>query len=245
MQRTTPRVLVVEDDARLAAFLDRALTHAGYEVVRADDGPSGLDAADAYDPDLVMLDVILPGIDGLEVARRLRARSSVPILILTARDGVAERINGFDAGADDYLAKPFALEELLARLRAILRRRALDSHGVRRGLLTYGDVRVDLDAREAWRGQRRIDLRHRAFELLAHFLRHPERVLSRRELIEDVWGYEFLGDSNVIDVTIGHVRQALEAAGEPRLIHTVRQVGYILRASGQKFRYRESEPAVV
>jgi two-component system response regulator MprA len=195
---------------------------------------------------VVTLDLVLPGIDGLEIARQLRARSSVPILILTARDGVAERINGFDAGADDFLAKPFALDELLARLRALVRRRTLDvQHARRAGELTYGDVLIDLDAREIYRGQRRIELRHRAFELLAYFVRHPERVLGRRELIEEVWGYEYLGDSNVIDVTIGHVRRALEATGEPRLIHTVRQAGYILRANGQKYRYRESEPAVV
>jgi two-component system, OmpR family, response regulator MprA len=230
MLRGQPLVLIVEDDVRLSAFLDRALAQAGYRTERAPDGPSALDTAVAHVPDLVVLDVGLPGLDGLEVTRRLRARSCVPILILTARDGVTERINGFDAGADDFLAKPFALEELLARLRALLRRRALDMQRARSEVLAYADLRLDLDAREAFRGARRIEMRNRAFELLAYFLRHPERVLSRRELIEEVWGFEFLGDSNVIEVTVGHLRQALEVGGEPRVIHTVRPVGYILRA---------------
>jgi two-component system response regulator MprA len=241
MLRGLPLVLVVEDDVRLSAFLDRALTQAGYRTERVPDGPTALEAAAALGPDLVILDVGLPGLDGLEVARRLRARSCVPILILTARDGVTERINGFDAGADDFLAKPFALEELLARLRALLRRRALDRQPARSGALAYADLRLDLDAREAARGARPIEMRNRAFELLAYFLRHPERVLSRRELIEEVWGFEFLGDSNVIEVTVGHLRQALEAGGEPRLIHTVRPVGYILRAG--RTRATSYEPA--
>jgi two-component system response regulator MprA len=149
--------------------------------------------------------------------------------MLTARDGVGERIEGLDAGADDYLAKPFALDELLARLRALLRRRSLAEKELRQGALGYADLRLDQDVRTVSRGERPVELRNLAFELLAYFLRHPERVLSRRELLEEVWGYEFLGDSNVIEVTVGHVRQALEAGGEPRLIHTVRNVGYILR----------------
>jgi two-component system response regulator MprA len=222
-------VLVVEDDARVAAFLDRGLAQAGYQVERVSDGLMALKAAGERQPDLVILDVLLPGLDGLEVARRLRAAGSVPILMLTARDGVGERIEGLDAGADDYLAKPFSLDELLARLRALLRRRSLAEKEVRQGALDYADIHLDQDAREVARGERPIELRNLAFELLAYFLRHPERVLSRRELLEEVWGYEFLGDSNVIEVTVGHVRQALEAAGEPRLIHTVRHAGYILR----------------
>jgi len=231
MLRAQPLVLVVEDDPRVAAYLDRSLAQEGYEVKRVADGLAALQSAKALTPDLVVLDVGLPGLDGLEVARRLRADSGVPILILTARDGVAERIKGFDAGADDFLAKPFVLDELHARLRALLRRTTLNSAEARKGVLEYADLQVDLDRREVRRNGRPVRVRHRAFELLAYFVRHPERVLSRRELIEEVWGQEFLGgDANVVEVTIRHLRQALEAAGEPRIIHTVRPLGYILRS---------------
>jgi two-component system, OmpR family, response regulator MprA len=230
MLRARPLVLIVEDDARVAAYVERALANAGYQVDHVADGLSALQSARERLPDLVVLDVGLPGLDGLEVTRRLRATSGVPILILTARDGVAERVSGFDAGADDFLAKPFALEELQARVRALLRRSTLNSADARKGTLSYADLDVDLDLREVRRGGRLVKLRHRAFELLAYFVRHPERVLSRRELIEEVWGYEFLGgDTNVVEVTVSHLRQALEAAGEPRVVHTVRPIGYILR----------------
>ena len=172
---------------------------------------------------------MLPGLDGFEVARRLRTKGGVPILMLTARDAVGDRVEGLDAGADDYLVKPFALEELLARLRALLRRRDVDAADRRRGVLTFGDLRLDLDRREATRNGRRLELRNKEFELLAFFLRRPEKVLSRREIFEEVWDFDFLGDSNVIEVTVGHLRQKLEAEGEARLIHTVRSVGYVLR----------------
>jgi two-component system response regulator MprA len=224
-----PLVLVVEDDHRISAFLDRALVQAGYRVVVAADGPAALAQAERSQPEVVVLDLMLPGLDGLEVARRLRTNGGVPILMLTARDGVDDRVQGLDAGADDYLVKPFALEELLARLRALLRGRALAVADTRRGPLTYADVILDQDTREVRRGERRVELRNKAFELLAYFLRNPGRVLSRRELLEEVWGYDFLGDSNVIEVTVGQLRQKLEAAGEPRVIQTVRPVGYILR----------------
>jgi two-component system response regulator MprA len=232
--RQYPLVLVVDPDARLSSFLDRALTTAGYRVEHAGDGDQALAAIEVLMPDLVVLDVVSSSADALEVLRRLRDLSGAPIVVLGLRDGIGDRVAGLDAGADDYLPKPFALEELLARLRALLRGRALAAAdalaGSRHGVLAYADVRIDLDTRDATRGERRLDLRNKAFELLACFLRHPERVLSRRELLEVVWGYEFLGDSNVIEVTVGHVRQALEAGGEPRLIHTVRPVGYILRS---------------
>ena len=225
-----PLVLVVEDDHRISAFLDRALVQAGYRVAVAADGPAALTAADQSQPEVVVLDLMLPGLDGLEVARRLRAVGGVPILMLTARDGVGDRVQGLDAGADDYLVKPFALEELLARLRALLRGRALALADTRRGVLSYADITLDQDTREVTRGERRVELRNKAFELLAYFLRNPGRVVSRRELLEEVWGYDFLGDSNVIEVTVGQLRQKLEAAGEPRVIQTVRPIGYILRA---------------
>ena len=224
-----PLVLVVEDDHRISAFLDRALVQAGYRVAVAADGPAALAAAGESPPEVVVLDLMLPGLDGLEVARRLRAGGGVPILMLTARDGVDDRVQGLDAGADDYLVKPFALEELLARLRALLRGRALAVADTRRGILSYADITLDQDTREVKRGERPVELRNKAFELLAYFLRNPGRVVSRRELLEEVWGYDFLGDSNVIEVTVGQLRQKLEAAGEPRVIQTIRPVGYILR----------------
>jgi two-component system, OmpR family, response regulator MprA len=226
-------VLIADGDAKVASFLDRALTTAGYRVELATDGLQAMVTFEAIAPDVVLLNRALPVLDGLEVARQLRARSSVPIVMLAGRDAPDDCVAGLDAGADDYLASPFTLEELLARVRALLRGRALAAACAiaqsRHGVLTYADVRLDQDARDASRAGRRLELRNKAFELLACFLRHPERVLSRRELLEEVWGYDFLGDSNVIEVTVGHVRQAVEAGGEPRLIHTVRPVGYILR----------------
>jgi two-component system response regulator MprA len=191
---------------------------------------------EARTPDIVLVDLDTPDPDdGLDLVRRLRARTGAPIL-LAAADTIDERVAGLDAGADDVLSRPFATEELLARVRALLRGRALATAtavaATRRGVLVYADLRLDQDTREAWRGERRLELRHKGFELLAYLMRHPGRVLSRRQLLEQVWGYEYLGESNVIDVTISHVRQALEADGEPRLIHTVRPLGYILKVRG-------------
>jgi two-component system, OmpR family, response regulator MprA len=229
-----PVILVVEEDPRLSTFLSRELAAAGYQVECIPDGGQAAAAFYRLSPDAVVLDRVVPGVDGLELARKLRAQTDVPIIMLAARHGIDDRVAGLDAGADDYLPKPFAVQEFLARLRALLRGRALAAAGaiadVRLGTLEYADVRLDQDTREAWRADRRLELRNKAFELLACFLRQPERVLSRREILEQVWGYDFLGDSNVIEVTVGHVRQALEAGGEPRLVHTVRPVGYILRA---------------
>ena len=213
----------------MAAFLDRALTYAGYRVALAEDGERALARVEEHAPDLVLLDVMLPGIDGLEVARRLRAGSGLPILMLTAREGLDDRVEGLDAGADDYLAKPFALPELLARLRALLRGRALAVAETRRGLLTYADVSLDQDAREASRNGRRLTLRNKELELLAYFLRHPERVFEPRVLLEAVWDYAYLGDANLVHVTLRRLRQELEAGGEPRLIQTVPRGGYVLR----------------
>jgi two-component system response regulator MprA len=223
---TKSHVLVVDDDSRIAASLRRALIYEGYEVEVASDGRGALDWALLQAPDLVVLDVMLPDIDGIEVCRRLRAESDVPILMLTARDTTADRVNGLDTGADDYLVKPFAHEELLARVRALLRRRPPVTAT---GILRYADVELDAGAHSVRRGSRDIDLTALEFALLQHFLRHPRQVLSRAQLLDAVWGFDSETTSNVVDVYVGYLRARLEAAGEPRLIQTIRGFGYILR----------------
>jgi two-component system response regulator MprA len=219
------RILVVDDDVRIAASIRRALAYEGYRVTLAHDGPGALATVRDEPPDLVVLDVMLPGLDGVEVCRRIRATDELPILMLTARDAVHDRVTGLDAGADDYLVKPFAYDELLARVRALLRRRAPGDHDV----LRYADLRLDLAARETHRGSRLVELTALQFELLAHFARSPRVVLSRDRLLDAVWGMDAETASNVVDVYVGYLRQRLEAAGEPRLIHTVRGAGYVLR----------------
>jgi two-component system, OmpR family, response regulator MprA len=219
------RILVVDDDPRIAASVRRALVYEGYEVRVAADGRAALDLARDQQPDLVVLDLMLPRIDGMEVCRRLRADGDVPILMLTARDGTADRVQGLDSGADDYLVKPFAYEELLARVRALLRRRAPRQDHV----LRFAETELDADAHEARRGARTLTLTALEFELLKHFLQNPRRVLSRGQLLDAVWGFDFSASSNVVDVYVGYLRAKLEEHGEPRLIHTVRGVGYVLR----------------
>jgi len=223
--RNRPRILVVDDDPRIASSLRRALVYEGYDVDTAGDGPEGLGKAREQPPDLVILDWMMPGLDGIEVCRRLRAEGDVAILMLTARDATSARVEGLDSGADDYLVKPFAYEELMARVRALLRR------GAQRAprLLTYGDLRLDLDTREVSRGGRALNLTAKEFELLQHLLRQPRRVFSRDQLLESVWGAGSNTTSNVVDVYIGYLRQKLEGAGEPRLVQTVRGFGYALR----------------
>ncbi|MCC7106165.1 MAG: response regulator transcription factor [Chloroflexi bacterium] len=218
-------VLVVDDDEKITSFLRRALAYEGYQVQVARSGTGALSSALESPPDVVVLDVMMPGLDGLEVCRRLRAGGDVPVLMLTARDGVSDRVQGLDVGADDYLTKPFALEELLARLRALLRRRESSAPVI----LRFADLSLDLGSRAATRNSRLIDLTTKQFELLALFMRHPRRVLTRQSIMEQVWGYDFDGESNVIEVYVGHLRQKLEAGGESRLIHTVRHAGYVLR----------------
>ena len=221
---------MVEDDWRIGAFLDRALSHRGYVVQVVREGGAALEVTiNSQSPDLVILDLMLPDMDGLEVAHRLRSRSEIPILMLTARDTVADRVRGLDAGADDYLVKPFALEELLARVRAMLRRQTSTMSAQRRGRLTYHAIVLDRDTRETTLLGQRAQLRNREFELLSYFMRNPERALSRRELRDEVWGDDFPGDSNVIEVTVGNLRRRLEDYGLPRVIHTVRPIGYMLR----------------
>lgn len=219
-------ILIVEDEAEIAGYLRRGLTFEGYNVEIAADGRQALEIARERPPDLVVLDLMLPGIDGLEVARRIRTASDVPIIMLTARDAVPDRVAGLEAGADDYLIKPFAFEELLARIRVQLRRRQREDAAT---VLRYGPLTMDLAAHEVTIGDRRVDLTAKEYDLLELFMRHPQQVLTRDVIYDRVWGYNFGGESNIIEVYVRYLRQKLEARGEPRLIHTVRGVGYILR----------------
>jgi two-component system response regulator MprA len=218
-------ILVIEDEERILTFLRRGLIYEGYRVETASDGAAGLASARDNPPDLVILDWMLPGIDGLEVCRRLRAASSVPILMLTAKDAVSDRVQGLDAGADDYLVKPFALDEVLARLRALLRRAKPETPEV----LTFADLRLDTGTHQAFRGERAIELTAKEYELLELFLQHPRQVLTREVIYDRVWGYDFGGESNIIEVYVRYLRQKTEAESEERLLHTVRGVGYVLR----------------
>ena len=223
-----PRVLVVDDEPAVRTALERALRLEAYEVELAADGREALDRlGGGAPPDAVVLDVAMPHVDGLEVCRRLRdAGDRTPVLMLTARDAVDDRVAGLDAGADDYLVKPFALKELKARLRALLRRTGGDDGGDR---LQVADLVLDPVAYEVHRGGRRIELSRTEFHLLALFLEHPRQVLSRGQIFERVWGYDFGTGSNALGVYVGYLRRKTEAGGEPRLLHTVRGVGYVLR----------------
>ncbi len=219
-------VLVTDDERSVRSAVRRALALEGYRVSEAEDGRQALDAVDRDRPDAIVLDVLMPEVDGLQVCRLLRDRGdSIPILMLTARDAVDHRVQGLDAGADDYLVKPFALEELLARLRALLRRSAPDDQGV----LRFGDLELDLNLYEARVGGRALKLTRTEFALLELFMRHPRQVLPRSMINERVWGYDFGPSSNSLGVYIGYLRRKLEEGGAPRLIQTVRGVGYILR----------------
>ncbi len=219
------RILVVDDEPTIAAAVRRALVYEGHHVEVAADGPAALAAARELVPDLVVLDVMLPGLDGIEVCRRLREGSDVSILMLTARDAVADRVLGLDSGADDYLVKPFAYEELVARVRTLLRRR--DPRRVE--VLRSSDLVLDVGAHEVRRGDRTIELTALEFQLLEHFMRNERLVLSRDRILEAVWGFDAETASNVVDVYVGYLRTKLEADGEPRIIQTVRGVGYVVR----------------
>jgi two-component system response regulator MprA len=220
------RVLVVDDEPPVRTALERALRLAGYDVALAGGGEQALREVAAAAPDAIVLDVLMPGVDGLEVCRRIRsAGDTTPILMLTARDAVSDRVAGLDAGADDYLVKPFALDELLARLRALLRR----TSPVGGKILRFADLTLDPATREVRRGDRAIDLTRTEFHLLELFMRNPRRVLTRDVILEQVWGFNFGPASNSLDVFAGYLRRKTEAGGEPRLIHTVRGVGYVLR----------------
>jgi DNA-binding response OmpR family regulator len=219
-------ILVVEDEAEIAGYLRRGLSFEGFSVEIAPDGHAAIVAARERPPDLVVLDLMLPGIDGLEVARRIRSASDVPIIMLTARDAVPDRVAGLEAGADDYLIKPFAFEELLARVRVQLRRRQRSDQPAQ---LRYAALLMDTAAHEVTINDRRVELTAKEYDLLELFMRHPQQVLTREVIYDRVWGYDFGGESNIIEVYVRYLRQKLEARGEPRLIHTVRGVGYILR----------------
>ncbi len=224
-----PRVLVVEDDRAVRESLRRSLEFNGYAVRLAVDGAEALAVIRDADPDVVVMDVMMPRLNGLEATRALRAAGNdVPLLVLTARDAVGDRVAGLDAGADDYLSKPFALQELLARLRALLRR-AVPHPGEEDEVLSFSDLTMSLATREVTRAERAIELTRTEFALLEMFLRRPRRVLDRTFILEEVWGFDFPTTANSLEVYVGYVRRKTEAAGEPRLIHTVRGVGYVLK----------------
>jgi len=221
------RILIIEDDEAIVKVLRRGLAYEGYQVESALDGESGLSQVRDASPDLVILDLMLPGMDGMEVCRRIRQGSSLPILMLTARETVRDRVEGLDAGADDYLVKPFELNELLARVRALLRRTKQD----RSLTFTFADLTLDTYSRQALRRGRVISLTAKEYDLLELFMRHPRQVLSREMIFDRVWGYDFGGESNVLDVYVRYLREKIEIKGETRLIYTVRGVGYVLRES--------------
>jgi len=219
------RVLIVEDDVDIADVLRRSLRNEGYEVKTSADGVEALDIAAGFMPDLVVLDLGLPGMDGVEVCRRLRSDGDVPILMLTARAETEDRVTGLDSGADDYLVKPFERQELLARIRALLRRRPPRGSAS----LEVGDLTLNPDTREVRRGEREIELTNREFELLEFLMRNERLVVSRERLLDEVWGYDPMAATNTIDVFISNLRRKLENGGEPRLLHTKRGAGYVLK----------------
>jgi two-component system response regulator MprA len=221
----TERILVIEDEVKITDFLRRGLSYEGYEVDIAHDGEAGLAKARDDPPDLVVLDIMLPGLDGLEICRQLRTESDVPILMLTAKDAVPDRVAGLNSGADDYLVKPFAFDELLARIRALLRRHQPAEQQV----LRFADLTLNQATRRVVRGERQIELTAKEYNVLELFMQHPRQVLTRDIIYERIWGYDFGGESNIIEVYVRYLRTKLEAGGEPRLIHTVRGVGYVLR----------------
>lgn len=224
----TAHILVVEDEIKLAQFIELELKYEGYQISVVHDGLAGLTAARESHPDLIILDWMLPGISGLEICRRLRTTGDrVPVILLTAKDEISDRVAGLDAGADDYVLKPFSVEELLARVRAHLRRTQEEDHDLRQ----FADLSLNRRTREVLRGDRSLDLTAKEYDLLEYLLSHPRQVLTRDQILEKVWGYDFMGDSNIIEVYIRYLRLKLEANDEKRLIQTVRSVGYVLRDS--------------
>lgn len=220
------KILIIEDDPSIGKLLRRALLLEGYEARLVKDGLEGISAFHEEAPDLIILDLMLPGIDGIEVCKRIREESDAPILMLTARDTVEDRVLGLDSGADDYVVKPFDIDELLARVRAQLRR---SEHRQPKQVLEFADLVMDTAARTVHRGNREIELTAREFDLLELFMRHPNQVISRTQIYDEIWDYDFGGESNIIEVYIRYLRTKLESEGEPRLIYTKRGAGYILR----------------
>jgi len=220
-------ILLVEDEEKLARFVELELTHEGYQVDKAFDGRTGLEKAEQGGFDLVLLDIMLPGLNGLEVLRRLRKSSQVPVIMLTARDAVMDKVTGLDTGADDYVTKPFSIEELLARIRAALRKQS--SPQKEESLLTCGDLTVDVSRHRVTRQGKEIELTGREFSLLHIFMENKTIVLSREQLLEKVWGYDYLGETNVVDVYVRYLRGKIDEGYENKLLHTVRGVGYVLR----------------
>ena len=229
------KILVVDDEQAVRESLRRSLRFNGYEVLTANDGLEAVETVRAENPELLILDVMMPNMDGLEVCRTLRSEGwDRPILVLTARDGVSDRVSGLDAGADDYLPKPFALEELLARVRSLVRRASADSIAAEAPVeskLSFEDLELDADTREVSRGGRAISLTRTEFALLQLLMENPRKVLSRSKILEEVWGYDFPTSGNALEVYIGYLRKKTEGEGDARLIHTVRGVGYVLRES--------------
>ncbi|KKO81209.1 transcriptional regulator [Corynebacterium minutissimum] len=227
------KILVVDDEQAVRESLRRSLKFNGYDVMLAADGVEAVEMVHRENPGLLILDVMMPNMDGLEVCRTLRSEGwDRPILVLTARDGVSDRVAGLDAGADDYLPKPFALEELLARVRSLVRRAAAESIGKQQPVetqLSFEDLKLDADTREVTRGDRQISLTRTEFALLRLLMENPRKVLSRNTIVEEVWGYDFPTSGNALEVYIGYLRKKTEEDGEPRLIHTVRGVGYVMR----------------
>lgn len=223
------KLVLVEDELSIAKFIGRGLQREGYNVLTANDGETGLELIFSELPDLIILDVMLPDIDGLSICRQIReAEMQTPILMLTAKDAIPDRVAGLEAGADDYLVKPFAFEELLARLRALGRRKApIETESP----LNFANLTLNPATRMAARGERNIELTAKEYDLLELFMRHPNQVLTRDQIYERIWGYDFGGESNIIEVYIRYLRSKLEQGGEPRLLHTVRGVGYALRES--------------
>ena len=222
-----PRILLVEDEEKLARFVELELTHEGYEVDKAFDGRTGLEKAEAGGFDLMLLDIMLPGINGLEVLRRIRKASSLPVIMLTARDAVMDKVTGLDMGADDYITKPFSIEELLARIRVALRKGG--SRAEETTLLSCADLSLDTARHRVSRGGKDIDLTGREFALLQHFLENKTHVLSREQILNHVWGYQYVGETNVVDVYVRYLRNKIDDPFDLKLLHTVRGVGYVLR----------------
>jgi two-component system, OmpR family, response regulator MprA len=218
------RILLVDDDPKIIPLLQRGFAYEGFEVYTATTGETGLEACAKFQPHLVLLDITMPGLDGFEVCRRLRRKSDVPVVMLTARDDVPDKVNALNLGADDYVAKPFAFDELVARVRAVLRR-----HKTGNEPLIYADLVLNPTTYEVKRGEARLELTSREYDLLQMFMRHPRQVLTREQILEQVWGYNSETDTNALEVHIGHLRQKLEIEGNSRLIQTVRGIGYVLR----------------